>query len=183
MTIPNRRSLILCLALATAPAQAADLATESAFDWSGPWIGLLGSAGRIGGDGALIGVAGGYDLQFDELVIGIDGDVSGGGLDARRAGGRYEVEAFGAIRARIGYAFGRFVAYGAAGVAFASAEFAGDDAMQVGWTAGGGLDFALTERVSLRAEYLYVDLDRRDLKGVSFGPSGSLGRIGLNYRF
>lgn len=185
-------SLVLVVAL-VASARAADVGearSGGGLDWSGPWIGALGSGGRIGGEGALGGVAVGYAAQFDDVVLGIDGDVSGGGLDMRRLGGRYEIEAIGAIRARIGYAFGRFVAYGAAGVAFASAEFARagerDDAVHIGWTVGAGVDIALTERLGARVEYLYVDLDRRSFDaggGASFGPSGGVARLGLNYRF
>lgn len=184
------RSICLLLAL-SAPATAADLSGEpSALRWSGPWAGLLVSGGEIGGSGALGGVAAGYSLQFDRLVVGVEGDLSGGGLDARRLGGRYDVEAFGAIRARIGYAFDRFVVFGTAGAAFASAEFARngerDRRLQVGWTAGGGVEIALTGELSARAEYLYVDLDRKSFDvggGTSFAPSGGLARLGLNYRF
>jgi outer membrane immunogenic protein len=185
MTIPFRSLTFLALALAAAPAQAADVALpeSDALDWSGPWVGVLGGAGRIGGDGGLGGVAAGHALQFEQIVVGVEGDVSGAALDARRLGGRYEIKAFGTIRARIGYAFDRFVAYGSAGVAFASAEFGGDDRLQIGWTAGAGFDVALTTRLSARAEWLYVDLDRKDFAGVSLGPAGGLARLGLNYRF
>lgn len=191
-TLPKILALAIAVA-AAAPVRAADLAAGDAtpaYDWSGPWIGVLGAAGRIGGDGALAGVAGGYAAQFDRAVIGLDGDLAGGGLDGRRLGGRYEIEAFGAIRARVGYAFDRFVAFGTAGVAFASAEFARagerDRKLQAGWTVGGGLDVALADDLSARAEYLYVDLDRDGFEaggGASLGPAGGLARVGLNYRF
>lgn len=178
-------------ALSAAPAGAADLPTGgSDLDWSGPWAGFLASAGRVGESGALGGVALGYAVQFDRIVLGVDGDFSAGGLDGRRLGGRYDVNAFGAIRARVGYAFGRFVAYGAAGVAFASTEFARggaqDKVWQSGFAVGGGIDVAITGSLSARAEYLYVDLDRRSLDAggeAAIGPSGSLARLGLNYRF
>ena len=182
------RSLALLLA-SCAPAMAADVGEgDGSARWSGPWAGVLASVGDIGGSGALGGVAGGYALQFDKLVVGVDGDVSFGGLDGRRLGGRYEIEALGAIRARVGYAFDRFVVFGTAGAAFASAEFARrgdrDRELQVGWTVGGGIDVAITGSLSARAEYLYVDLDRDDFDGgVSLGPSGGLARLGLNYRF
>ncbi|MFC3694761.1 outer membrane protein [Chenggangzhangella methanolivorans] len=183
------RSLGLCLALVS-PAAAADLSEAAADRWTGPWVGVIVGAGDLGGSGALGGVAGGYAAQFDNLVIGAEGEVSFGGLDGRRLGGRYEVEAFGAIRARVGYAFDRFVAFGTAGVAFASAEFARggerDRRTQLGWTVGGGVEVAITGALSARAEYLYVDLDRDGFDvpgGASIGPSGGLARFGLNYRF
>ena len=184
-------AFLLTVTACLAQARAADMSeTGDAVDWSGPWVGVLGSAGRIGGDGAMLGVAGGYVVQFDQIVIGIDGDVSGGSLDARRFGGRFELDAAGGIRARVGYAFDRFVLFGTGGLAFASADYAraGDRDRKVmfGWSVGGGLDVALTERLSARAEYLYVDLDRRgfDSGGLSLiGASGGLARVGVNYRF
>lgn len=181
------RSLVLLLAFC-APAMAADVeAADDAARWSGPWAGVMASLGDVGGAGALGGVAVGYALQFDRIVIGAEGDLSFGGLDGRRLGGRYDIEAFGAIRARIGYAFDRFVVFGTGGAAFASAEFARrggrDGELQTGWTAGGGVDIAITGSLSARVEYLYVDLDRQDFDGVSLGPTGSLARFGLNYRF
>lgn len=187
MTRLTLGSLSLLLAL-SAPVEAADLVGgEAEPRWSGPWAGALVWAGRLGGSGALGGVAGGYAVQFDEIVVGAEGDVSFGGLDARRLVGRYEIEAFGAIRARIGYAFDRFVVFGAGGLAFASAEFANagarDRETQFGWTLGGGVDVAITGSLSARAEYLYVDLDRESFGGAAIGPSGGLARLGLNYRF
>ena len=189
MTLSALRSLAVLLALC-ATAAAADLGDGGAPRWSGPWAGVLARAGELPGSGALGGVAAGYALQFDHLVVGAEGDVSFGGLDARRMGGRYEIEAFGAIRARIGYAFDRFVVFGTAGVAFASAEFARagerDRNLQLGWTLGAGFDVAITGSLSARAEYVYVDLDRSGFEaggGASLGPSGGLARLGLNYRF
>lgn len=178
--------LVACVARAADPA----VDTDGALDWSGPWAGFLGAAGKLGGNGALGGVSAGYAAQFDRIVIGVEGDIAGGSLNARRLGGRFEIEALGAIRARVGYAFDRFVVFGAGGLAFASTEFvrAGerDRKLQAGWTVGGGLDVALTRDLSLRAEYVYVDLDRDGFDaggGASIGPAGGLARLGLNYRF
>lgn len=178
-----------CMALA-APVRADDASDAQATAWSGPWIGALGSAGRLHGDGALGGVSGGYDVQFDRIVAGLDADFSAGDLDARRAGGRYGIEALGAIRARVGYAFDRFVAFGAGGFAFASTEFARggdrDQKWSLGWTLGAGVDVAITGSVGLRAEYVHVELDRRafDAGGrVRRGASGGLARLGVHYRF
>lgn len=178
---------LACIALGE-PARA--LEAERAIDWSGPWIGALGSAGRLGGAGALGGVAGGYDMQFERIVVGVDADFSAGDLDARRAGGHYEIEALGAIRARVGYAFDRFVAFGAAGFAFAPTEFARagdrDRELSLGWTLGAGVDVAITGSLAVRAEYIHVDLDRRrpDASGRRApGPAGGVARLGLNYRF
>jgi outer membrane immunogenic protein len=67
-----------------------------------------------------------------------------------------------------------------------------------GWTAGGGFEFALLQNISLKAEYLYVNLGTGDHALVAVVPPvGSapasfnvsrkvdynLARVGLNYRF
>lgn len=192
--MPRRLAGLLLVAaalLAPAAAHAADPAVDDeTFDWAGLRVGVFGGYGRLGGDGALAGASLGYDWRFDDVLVGVEGDLAGGGLDARRSGGRYEIDAFGSIRARVGYAFDRFVVYGTAGVAFASADYArngrSDDATQMGWTAGFGLEAHLFGRLSAKVEYLYVDLDRKTYAvdgDVGIAASGGQVRVGLNYRF
>ena len=81
------------------------------------------------------------------------------------------------VRPRLGIAFDRVLVYATGGVAFGTVEtndtmctfgcpagVAGDFAAvsasttQTGWVAGGGAQFAFSNYLSLRAEYLYVDL-------------------------
>jgi outer membrane immunogenic protein len=68
-----------------------------------------------------------------------------------------------------------------------------------GWTAGGGVEFALSPNISLKAEYLYVNLGTDNHSLVASVPPPppaapasfiisrkvdfSLARVGLNYRF
>jgi outer membrane immunogenic protein len=67
-----------------------------------------------------------------------------------------------------------------------------------GWTAGGGSEFALSQNISLKGEYLYVNLGTNDYALVALlaapgnQPSSfivsrkvdfSLARVGLNFRF
>lgn len=184
--------VIVALALAS-PARAADMTeagSDGAFDWSGFHVGAFGGYGKLGASGPFGGVSAGYDWRFDTVVVGVEGDVAGGGLDGRRDGGSYDIDAFGTIRARVGYAFDRFVVYGTGGVAFASADYARggrrDDAGQAGWAAGFGLEAHLFGGVSAKVEYLYVDLDRRGFdvgRTVKLDSSGGQVRLGLNYRF
>lgn len=184
--------LIVVLALAS-PARAADVAdtgADSAFDWSGFHVGAFGGYGKLGASGPFGGVSAGYDWRFDSVVVGVEGDIAGGGVDGRREGGAYDIDAFGTIRARVGYAFDRFVVYGTGGVAFASVDYARggarDDATQVGWAAGFGLEAHLFGGVTAKVEYLYVDLDRKSFdvgRNVKLDASGGQVRLGLNYRF
>ncbi|MFL1874757.1 outer membrane protein [Hansschlegelia beijingensis] len=125
---------------------------------------------------------------FDRIVVGVGGGSIPAGADARFADSLAEGRISSAIEARIGYAFGRFVAYGAAGLASASAEFArsGQGRSAVAWRLGGGLEAQLLDGVTARLEYLYVDLGRRRSEGngeAGLAPAGGQVTAGLNYRF
>ncbi len=61
-----------------------------------------------------------------------------------------------------------------------------------GWTVGGGVEWALDPRWSIKGEYLYYDAGTETVKvpncgvggcGFSIGNTGNLVRIGVNYRF
>jgi outer membrane immunogenic protein len=70
-----------------------------------------------------------------------------------------------------------------------------DTATKVGWTVGGGAEWALWSNWSVKAEYLYVDLGRSNSTGFDtrFAPPLPLfastkddfhiARVGVNYRF
>lgn len=82
--------------------------------------------------------------------------------------------------------------------------YTGDNGNGIGFAVGGGLEYAFAGNWSIKAEYLYVDLDRNTNKqllegsGPDFGPNvGNIGYIttsnrhdtfnvvtvGLNYKF
>ena len=63
---------------------------------------------------------------------------------------------------------------------------------QVGWTAGGGVEFALTPNWTAKVEYLYVDLGSQSCPAGSCSYSGpattvslteNVVRAGINYKF
>ncbi len=159
-----------------------------AFTWTGVYIGgQIGyqwgrSSTDVGGafpfpysvNGVTGGAHIGYNYQFNQyFVAGLEGDVNG--LSYRGAtpfGGtsttlREPVD--GSIRGRMGIAWDRALAYATGGVAFAdfqnnyaagllaSTSF---DTGRVGWTVGGGVEYAITNNWSIRAEYRYTDYGR-----------------------
>ena len=81
------------------------------------------------------------------------------------------------VRGRIGVAFDRFLPYFTGGVAFANFknELIGTstplplrrDGTETTWVIGGGLEYAFTDHLSAKAEYLYVDLRDETLGGLS----------------
>ena len=69
----------------------------------------------------------------------------------------------GTLRARFGYAWDRVLVYGTAGGAGANVETAltglpYQSSPVFGWTVGGGIEVAVAEHWTFKAEYLYVDL-------------------------
>ena len=182
-----------------------------------------GGAGFIGGtdqsispqlQGGFGGGQIGYNFQRGSFVFGVETDFQGGNISDRVTGltvngndfaSRESVDWFGTVRGRVGYAFGRVLVYGTGGLAYGdvrqrafvsngvdSVSF-GNNSTQVGWVAGGGVEFKITPSWSLKGEYQYIDLGSQTLNGIdttgasvtATGPETSFStvRLGLNYRF
>ncbi|WP_105984946.1 MULTISPECIES: outer membrane protein Omp31 [unclassified Brucella] len=156
------------------------------------------------------GVQAGYNWQLDNgVVLGAETDFQGssvtGSISAGASGleGKAEtkVEWFGTVRARLGYtATERLMVYGTGGLAYGKVKSAfnlGDDASalrtwsdktKAGWTLGAGAEYAINNNWTLKSEYLYTDLGKRNLVDVdnSFLESKvnfHTVRVGLNYKF
>ncbi len=198
----------------TGSAQAADMPTGpvdfapppvAAFDWTGPYLGIhfgyvtgdydTSLAGvESDGDGFVIGGTAGYNVQIDQFVIGIEGDLGylgAEGDDFGVAGVSAEADFYGTLRGRGGIAFDRFLVYATGGIAFLNVDvnsgilgLGTDDNTHFGYTVGGGAEVALTDAISAKLEYLYVDYDDKNYFGVFDADfDGHVIRGGINYRF
>ncbi len=138
-------------------------------------------------------------------VIGIEGDVNGSDFRGTTAfGGAVPlVETFrkdidGSIRGRLGIAVDRALFYATGGAAFAEFHQSyaiGGLAVQspsstrVGYTVGGGVEYAITTNFSLRAEYRYSDYGRfTDLNAPApFNTTNHItiqqAQVGFSYKF
>jgi len=112
------------------------------------------------------------------------------------------------VRARLGFpVFDRFLVYGTGGLAighvhytntlwFPRIEYVDDsERTKVGWTGGAGIEWAVSGPMSLKLEYLYYNLGTERFvaaPSVQNPPymmqydaqsSGSIVRVGFNYRF
>lgn len=134
-------------------------------------------------DGFVVGGQLGFNWQWESLVLGIEGDASfadlNGDDDFDNGLGEIgnvenDVDMLASIRGRAGFAFDRFMPFITAGYGYADGEVSGnvtgdmsgsfsEDQSYDGWVYGFGMEFAVTENVSLRAEYLRYDLDNDDL--------------------
>jgi high affinity Mn2+ porin len=150
------------------------------------------------------GYQAGYNRQFsNRVVLGVEADASfTSPLDAPRstpAPFNATLDYIGTVRGRIGYAFGPWMPYATGGFAWghshvnlndsAGEVFAAPGKIQTGWTAGGGVEFAVSENWSAKLEYDYIDLSRQTydlssfgLPGVAVDPKVHLVKLGLNYR-
>jgi outer membrane immunogenic protein len=164
--------------------------------WSGPYLG--GQLGYQWGNvtnnparpsGIAGGVRGGYNWQTGSLVFGAEADLNISAAQDRFANWKFSNPWFGTVRGRVGYAFSNVLVYGTLGLAVGGGRVelggASESRTHTGWTAGAGMEVALTNAWSARVEYLYVDLSDRPygLIGSNHGFESSLFRIGVNYRF
>jgi len=171
-------------------------------NWAERGVGAESTPGSW--DGTTWGLTGGYDVQSGALVYGGALDYTGGEIMASSPqslgfgcpGGSCEtyVENAMALRGRVGWAMDRTLFYATAGLATAEARanFVGGATLGAdrlnGWTAGLGVEHAVTDSFSLSAEYLFTDLGRLEIPascGTDCFTDVSYGRIrlGANFRF
>ena len=164
---------VMCI---SATAGAADLPPDpDIFNWTGFYLG--GHAGGVvegnarmrfpGGtlnadlDGFLGGGHVGYNYQINNFVIGGEADLSFGEVDG--AAGPvtdFDADLFASFRFRAGYAVNNLLPFLTVGVGIADAEqripaLGTPNNVHVGVVAGGGLEWAFTQNISARVEYLY----------------------------
>ena len=75
-----------------------------------------------------------------------------------------DIKWFGSVNAKAGYAMDRLLVYGIGGIAFGGIETSqtvgsafSSTRTNVGWTVGAGIDYALTDKFVVGAQYRYYD--------------------------
>lgn len=227
------RRLLLPLAASLAmagPAMAADLPYSQgpapyepvpAFTWTGLYlggqIGYAWSRDTLSGwglgyafsgvnyepNGIVGGAHAGYNFQFNQFVLGLEGDVEGTGVSKSYGWGAVtygsQIPVQGSIRGRLGFALDRALFYATGGAAFAGVtntyqSFFGYNSIGrslAGWTLGGGLEYAINNNWSIRAEYRYADFGTTTDYPFAAVPAGAVSRhitenavrAGFSYRF
>jgi outer membrane immunogenic protein len=179
--------------------------------------GSLYDAGSKGYDtslGAIFGANVGYNFQSGNLVYGVEADISYN--TAKSDVSIYNVtpddhlrstsNVLSTARVRVGYAFDRALLFVTGGIAlsnlnvsatgnFGPTDFgtAGFSGWETGWAVGTGLEYAITQNWTVRAEGLYVDFGSRTawtVSGLTLTPMGFqfnnqelIARLGANYKF
>jgi opacity protein-like surface antigen len=182
---------------------------------SGCWWSPCSDIANVGGNGRGVigGIQGGYNHQIGSVVFGAELDIStasaranynqyylGSYFDYSQRG---ELSAIGSARGRFGFAFDRAFVYATGGLAFANVKNHVQDNDDPGlfnvskWRYGGivgaGIEYALSDVWSVKAEGLYYslnkssalfrDLGRGGLYRARFKNNGVIARVGLNYKF
>lgn len=163
-----------------------------------------GTISAIDPSGFLGGGQVGYNAQFGNFVLGAEADIQGGWVDGSAAGvaglagpasASSDLNWLSTLRARAGFAADRMLIYATGGVAWADMDlsanvggtrFSGSDTL-TGYAIGGGVEWALDNNWTARAEYLYVDLDNArltdGLNSATFDNAFHTMRVGINYKF
>lgn len=133
-------------------------------------------------DGGFLGLQLGYNHQIGKLVVGVEADISFADIDDTVRDGNFitqttELDRFGTVRAKLGYAYGAWLPYITGGYAWGDLSYSqtcpqgaagghcfragaytrSDDDTTSGWTIGGGLKYAASNNIIIGAEYLYID--------------------------
>ena len=131
--------------------------------------------------GGSIGGLAGFNLQSGSFVYGAEADLGfshltakeGASIGSLTAGARLSANFLATARARAGVAFGRLMAYATGGVAVttlkatAFATSSGESIFEyknsqtvTGLALGAGFEYALTDKLNARGEYLYTSFGR-----------------------
>lgn len=173
----------------------------------------FGSASEtVSAGGFNVGGTVGYNFQISpNFVLGVEGDIGYADIQARAtssspgfsATSKSGIDGYlGTIRGRIGYATGQWLFYGTGGYAFAdgrsTSSFTSSFPIPVttttsssqdlqGYVVGGGVEYAVNQALSVKAEYLYIDFDKkRIVTPVATSTTSQdvhLLKVGVNYRF
>lgn len=180
------------------------------FTWTGVYVGVNGGYGFGSGgnavfgnpSGGLVGGTVGYNYQIGQFVTGVEGSLDWANLTKNQAlldGSMTsaKVNSLGNILARFGFAADRTLFYVAGG--YAGGDVEGNDmtarglafsnsGWQNGWALGGGIEYAVTDHISVKAQYLFSQLtDRTYFAGspdaVKSGLNVNTLTTGINYKF
>jgi outer membrane immunogenic protein len=173
-----------------------------------PFGGLAPKGGFGGGQ-----IGANWQWPTTQIVLGIEADIQGGRIGDSSTWTPFpgtsttstsEIDSFGTVRGRLGYAFDRLLVYGTGGFAYGhvnnSEVFTNGIAYNVsnestGWVAGAGIEWAFAPRWSLKSEYQYIQLGKNDPVSPLSGPFSSFPgttlhndafstfRVGVNYKF
>lgn len=220
------KSILLAAAMLSAlstGAMAADAVAElpvaSAYNWSGLYAGAhvgggwnhvdwffpgFGTSANHSGNGVLGGLQVGYNFQSDNIVYGLEADISAAGIKGATVcpGPAFSCESkvsmLGSVRGRLGWAMDKLLIYGTGGLGYGTVDihtfYTGDGTTvgtkktKAGWTIGAGAEYAIVQNWTIKAEYKYFDLGSDDYavhdgEIVAAKTKIHTAILGVNYKF
>ncbi len=155
----------------------------------------------FGSDGEFAGGQIGYNFQpvGGHYVFGVEADIQASGIKGSQqistllsaaladVYGTSELDWFGTVRGRVGYAFNRSLIYATGGVAFGGVKDSltvgalnatvnnpvtwSSSATETGYVVGGGIEHYILPNWSIKAEYQYIDLGSDESPTVKAGAT------------
>jgi outer membrane immunogenic protein len=198
-----------------APMAPAPMYTPPPFTWGGLYVGINGgyaysdtsNTNFSSPNGGLVGGTVGYNWQMGQIVYGVEGDfdyaftnTGNNFTDGRLTGSNsFRTNWMTTERLRLGYAVDRALFYvtggyagvdtkGTAGGNAPGVGIISQDSWRSGGVIGGGVEYAFTNNITAKAEYLWAPLqDQTYFAGTPYQETNhmnvSLFRVGLNYKF
>jgi opacity protein-like surface antigen len=192
--------LAAAIALAAAPAFAGGMAEPApapvtvpvapmpapSADWTGAYGGVQLEYGDVGlsgalsedGTGGLAGVFAGYRYDFGSYVLGVEADLNAADIDLPAAGG--SLDSVARLGVEAGFDAGPALIYGTAGAAHATVDAGADTLAGSGYFYGVGMDYAVTDRITVGAELLqhefrdFDDTNGLDVSATTVGINAAL---------
>ena len=177
------------------------LGVFGAYDWGRATFSDATGSTSINVPSGLAGFTVGYNVQSARVVYGVETDIAvalrttkTNWTAAPCFGCEVRLTYFGTLRGRLGYAVGQALPYVTAGLAYGGVEtgLAGgssENNTKAGWTAGGGIEYAIFNNWSVKTEYLYFDLGKTNCSVIDCGAPvsvkfrGNMVKVGTNLRF
>lgn len=169
---------------------------------------ITGVTTNVPVSGGLLGATVGFNAQMDSFVLGVEGDIAWSGATgtaACTANPAFTCEGnlnwLGTIKGRAGVAVDKVLFFGTAGLAAGGVTaniipaapgltntYSGT---MTGWTVGAGVEAALTDAITVKAEYQYVSMGGVQapvgtLSGVQASNLSTINhvvKVGVNFHF
>lgn len=157
-------------------------------------------------EGAFGGGQIGYNHQIDRVVLGVEADIQSADINDDSTTSfvnpgnpnvissfdyiaKLDIDWFGTVRGRLGYAFDRTLVYVTGGYAYGEVSYsalydfpppgpgqsfgtAKFKDTEDGYVLGAGIEHAFCKNLSLKLEYQYIDFGDRDVEGQLFFNNG-----------
>ena len=151
-------------------------------DWSGLYVGgqlgygdVSSSSGALDGSGFSTGLIAGYRVDMGQFVAGIEGNYDWTDIDL--GGGVATLDNVARLKLIGGYDMGPALLYGTVAAVRAESSVGNDS----GYALGVGMDYALTDRMTLGAELMEHRFDDFNGSGVDLDATTFNTRVGFRF--